>query len=309
MAENEGSGEGTVQQDVETAQRSDSGRRSEPPDQDHADQDRRDQGETEGPMEDELEQAFDRQVEQGVQRLSRSWREILVTGFVAGTDIAFGVIAYVLVMDETGNQLLGAIAFTIGPLALMLGRSELFTEGFLVPVVTVVAKKARPSQLAKLWSGTLVANLVGGWLIMWIIVLAFPALQEQMITSAEHYATAPLSVKTFCLSLLGGMVMTLLTRMQQGTEEMVVRVVASLAASFLLVGLELFHAVLNSLLIFGALHTGEAGFGYSDWLVFFSYSLVGNIVGGLALVTLLRLVRSKDKLQDERREEEAAGRG
>ena len=150
-------------------------------------------------MEDELEQAFDRQVEQGVQRLSRSWREILATGFVAGTDIAFGVIAFVLVMDETGNQLLGAIAFTIGPLALMLGRSELFTEGFLVPVVTVVAKKARPAQLAKLWSGTLVANLVGGWLIMWLIVLAFPALHEQMISSAEHYATAPLSVETFCL--------------------------------------------------------------------------------------------------------------
>lgn len=308
MAENEGSGEGTVQEDVEQSRRTGSDRRSEAPDQDHADQDRRDQGETEGPMEDELEQAFDRQVEQGVQRLSRSWREILATGFVAGTDIAFGVIAYVLVMDETGNQLLGAIAFAIGPLALMLGRSELFTEGFLVPVVTVVAKKARPAQLAKLWSGTLVANLVGGWLIMWVIVLAFPALQEQMIVSAEHYATAPLSVETFCLSLLGGMVMTLLTRMQQGTEEMVVRVVASLAASFLLVGLELFHAVLNSLLIFGALHTGEAGFGYGDWLVFFSYSLVGNVVGGLGLVTLLRLVRSKDKLQDERREEEAAGR-
>ena len=38
--------------------------------------------------------------------------------------------------------------------------------------------------------------------------------------------------------------------------------------------------------------------------MFFSYSLVGNIVGGLGLVTLLRLVRSKDKLQDERRQED-----
>ncbi len=299
MAENEGSGEGTVQEDVAQGERSG----DSPGQPDNADQSRREQGETEGPMEDELEHAFDRQVEQGVQRLSRSWREILVTGFVAGTDIAFGVIAYVLVMDETGNQLLGAIAFTIGPLALMLGRSELFTEGFLVPVLTVAAKKARPAQLARLWSGTLVANLVGGWLIMWLIVLAFPALQEQMVESAGHYATAPLSVETFCLSLLGGMVMTLLTRMQQGTEEMVVRVVASLAATFLLVGLELFHAVLNSLLIFGALHTGEAGFGYGDWLVFFSYSVVGNVVGGLGLVTLLRLVRSKDKLQDERQQQ------
>lgn len=272
---------------------------------DHADEDRRARGDSDGPMEDELEQAFDRQVEQGVQRLGRTWREILATGFVAGTDIAFGVVAYVLVVQETGDQLLGALAFTIGPLALMLGRSELFTEGFLVPVVTVAAKKARPVQLARLWSGTLVANLVGGWLIMWVLVLALPGLAQTMVSSAEHYATAPLSVETFCLSLLGGMVMTLLTRMQQGTEDMVVRVVASFAAAFLLVGLQLFHSVLNSLLVFGALHTGDAPFGYGDWLVFFSYSLVGNVIGGLGLVTLLRLVRSKDKLVDERRQEES----
>ena len=78
------------------------------------------------------------------------------------------------------------------------------------------------------------------------------------------------------------------------------KIVAAIAGAFLLAGLEMFHSILDSLLIFAALHTGEASFGYLDWLRFFSYTTAGNMVGGLVLVTLLRLVRSKELLVDER---------
>ena len=50
----------------------------------------------------------------------------------------------------------------------------------------------------------------------------------------------------------------------------------------------------------GTLSTGDAPFGYADWLQWFGYTIVGNMVGGLLLVTLLRLLRSKDRLQEER---------
>ncbi len=131
-------------------------------------------GESDSPIEDELEAAFNRMVDEGSQRLHRSWREVLVTGFFGGTEVAIGVLAYLSVLHETHNQLLAGLAFSIGFLALLLGRSELFTEGFLVPVTTVAAKRASVAQLAKLWSGTLVANLVGGWVIMALIIAAFP---------------------------------------------------------------------------------------------------------------------------------------
>jgi formate/nitrite transporter FocA (FNT family) len=270
--------------------------------QDHATDERRSLGETEGPMEDVLERSFDRQVQEGTQRLSRPWREVLVTGFVGGTEVAVGVLAMLVVVHETGSQLLGGLAFSIGFVALLLGRTELFTEGFLVPVVTVAAKRAKPRQLAKLWSGTLVANLVGGWLIMWLVVWGYPSLHGQLVESGTHFATAPLNSETIALSVLGGAVMTLLTRMQHGTEDMTAKIVAAVAAAFLLAGGEMFHSILDSLLIFGALHTGDATFGYGDWLGFLVLTLVGNVVGGLGLVTVLRLVRSKERLADERSE-------
>src|SRR3954452_21027522 len=160
---------------------------------DHATDDRRALGETEGPMEDALEESFTRQVVEGTQRLSRPWREVLVTGFVGGTEVAIGVLAFLAVLHETGSHLLGGLAFSAGFLALLLGRSELFTEGFLVPVVTVAAKRATLKQLLKLWSGTRVANLVGGWLIMWLVVLAFPSLPGVLVESGTPFATASVS--------------------------------------------------------------------------------------------------------------------
>jgi formate-nitrite transporter family protein len=271
----------------------------------HAEENPRSRGNTDGPMEDALEASFDRQIDEGVQRLGRPWREVLATGFFGGTEVAVGVLALVAVVHETGNQLLGGLAFSIGFLALLLGRSELFTEGFLIPVVTVVSKRAKVGQLARLWGGTLVANLVGGWLIMWLIVLAFPSLHKELVTAGEHFATAPLSAETFSLAVIAGMLITLMTRMQQGTDEMIGKIMAAIAVAFLLAGLEMFHSILDSLLIFGALHTGQADFGYLDWMYFFSYTTVGNVVGGLGLVTLLRLVRSKERVADERHDAEA----
>jgi formate-nitrite transporter family protein len=266
----------------------------------------RELGGSDSPIEDELEDAFSRMIDEGTQRLHRTWREVLATGFFGGTEVAMGVLAYLSVLAVTHDPLLAGLAFSIGFLALLLGRSELFTEGFLVPVTTVAAKRASVRQLLKLWSGTLIANLVGGWVLMWLIMTAFPKLHAQAVESATHYVHAPLNAETLTLALLGGMAITLMTRMQHGTDSMFGKIAAAVAGAFLLAGLQMFHSILDSLLMFGALSTGAAPFGYLDWLRWFGYTLPANVVGGLVLVTLLRLVRSKDRILEERDDAETA---
>ncbi|RDH79540.1 formate/nitrite transporter family protein [Mycolicibacterium moriokaense] len=260
----------------------------------------RELGDSDSPIEDELEDAFQRMMAEGTQRLHRPWREVLTTGFFGGTEVAMGVLAYLSVLNATHDPLVAGLAFSIGFLALLLGRSELFTEGFLVPVTTVVAKRASVGQLAKLWSGTLAANLVGGWVIMWLVMTAFPKLRHQTVESARHFIEAPLSPETLSLAVLGGMVITLMTRMQHGTDSVPGKIAAAVAGAFLLAGLQMFHSILDSLLIFGALISGATPFGYLDWLAWFGYTLAANVVGGLVLVTLLRLLRSKERLREER---------
>jgi formate/nitrite transporter FocA (FNT family) len=257
-------------------------------------------GDTDAPAEDELAQAFGTIVSEGAQRLHRTWREVLATGFAGGLEVAVGVLALLAVLAATGSHLLAGLAFSSGFIALMLARSELFTEGFLVPVTAVFAGRASTAQLAKLWIGTLVANLVGGWLVMWLVVHGFPELTDTAIESATHFVDAPLNLQSACLAFLGGSVITLMTRMQHGAHSEGGKIVASVVGGFLLAGLLLFHSILDSLLIFGALHAG-APFGYGDWLAWFWYTALLNMAGGLLVVTFLRLVRSKELIEQERR--------
>jgi formate/nitrite transporter FocA (FNT family) len=264
---------------------------------------RQELGDSEGPTEDQLQEAFDTIVSEGAQRLHRSWREVLTTGLAGGLEIGIGVVLLFAVYAETGSHLLAGLAFGVGFVALMLARSELFTEGFLVPVTAVVAGRASPAQLGKLWSGTLLGNLIGGWALMWLVVQALPDLRATAIESATTFVTAPLDLESASLAFLAGIAITLMTRMQHGTTSDPAKIVAAFAGGLVLAGLQLFHSILDSLVIFAALHAG-APFGYGDWLAWFWYTTLLNMAGGLLVVTLLRLVRSKDMIKQER---EAAG--
>jgi len=262
---------------------------------------RQELGDSEGATEDELQEAFDTIVSEGAQRLHRTWREVLTTGLAGGIEVATGVLLLFAVYAETGSHLLAGLAFSVGFIALVLARSELFTEGFLVPVTAVVAGRADGAQLGKLWAGTLVGNLVGGWLFMWLVVQAFPDLRATAIESGTHFVDSPLSLQSASLAFLAGIAITLMTRMQHGTTSDVAKIVAAVAGALVLAGLQLYHSILDSLIIFAALHAG-APFGYGDWLSWFWYTTLLNMAGGLLVVTLLRLVRSKQMIEQERAE-------
>ncbi|MGT2425813.1 formate/nitrite transporter family protein [Amnibacterium kyonggiense] len=95
------------------------------------------------------------------------------------------------------------------------------------------------------------------------------------------------------------MAITLMTRMQHGTDSDVAKIAASVVGGLLLAGLQLMHSVLDSLLIFGAITLGRADLG--EWVRWFVPTVLLNVVGGVLLVTLLRLVRSKELIADARR--------
>ena len=264
------------------------------------DERRRQLGDTDAPVEEEIVESFDRIVEEGAERLARSWMTILITGTFGGLEIGLGVMAFLAVLHETQSHLLAGLAFGIGFIALLLAKSELFTEGFLVPITAVAAKEASFGQLMKLWGGTLVMNLAGGWLFMLMVVQAFPQWKPELADAALHFVEAGFTWQSICLAVLAGSTITLMTRMQQGTDSDTAKIVAAMAGGFLLAGLQLFHSILDSLLIFGAIHAGVA-VNYADWFGWFGYTLVFNMLGGLLLVTALRLLRNKDLIAERRR--------
>lgn len=253
-----------------------------------------------GPGEQRVANALDRIVAEGAPRLRRGWPALIATSALGGIDVGVGILALLAVRQQTGSDLLAGLAFSVGLIALLLGHSELFTEGFLVPVATVVAGQATVRQLMRLWGTVLVMNLIGGWVFTWLVMRAYPELDAVAISTGAHYVNGGFTLRTFCLTLLAGGVITLMTRMHHGTTSVPAKIVASVAAGFVLAGLRLWHSVLDSLLAFAGLHTGHAPYGYLDWLAWLGWAVLGNVVGGLGLTTLLRLIRSTPLLAEHR---------
>lgn len=248
--------------------------------------------------EQEVEDTLQRTVEEGKRRLDRSWAPLIATGLVGGIDVGTGVLALLVVESETGNKLLAGLAFSIGFIALAMARSELFTEDFLVPVGTVIARQATLRQLARLWTVTAGGNLIGGWVVTGLIIAGFPSVKKTAADAGAYYIGLGIGWRSFALALLGGAVITLMTWMQHATESLGTKLVPAVSTGFLLAGLQLNHAIVASLIIFAGLHTHMTSYGYLDWAGAAGWAALGNMVGGIALVTLLRLLQVPHKIKE-----------
>ncbi|WP_372729217.1 formate/nitrite transporter family protein [Nocardioides sp.] len=249
--------------------------------------------------EPEIEDAFDRLVDEGRERLERPLEAMVATGTLGGIDVGTGVLAFLVVKHHTDSTLLAGLAFSVGFVALLLARSELFTENFLVPVTAVVARSGTLLGLGRLWIVTLLTNLVGGALMMWILMTARPDLHGTAIEIGTHYAELGVSLETLMLAVLAGAVITLMTRMQHATDSLGIQLVPAILFGALLAGGELFHCILDSLFIFAAMMAG-ADISAGAWLVALGWSLLGNVIGGIGLVTMLRLLRVRERVREAR---------
>lgn len=272
------------------------------PDNENLEEKRKELGRTDEPLEDELVEEFNNTVTEGAERLTRTWRALIVTGLFGGIDVGVGILAYLAVKEATGSDLLAGAAFGFGLLALQLAHSELFTENFLVPIYAVVSRHSTWLQLGRFWVVTLLANLLGGWLFTWSVVVAFPQFNDVLEESAIKYLEGGLTPESAALALLAGSTITLGTRMSQGSSSEVVHTFIALIDGLLVVGLGMLHGALNSAIIFGAMHAG-AEISYTEWLLWMLWVIPLNMAGGIVVITLPRLVRTLELIKKERAEQ------
>src|SRR5918912_2335467 len=125
----------------------------------------------------EPEEIFARTREEGKRRLGRPLLELASTALVAGVDVVFGIIALgtasALVAHRAGTEaghLAGSIAFGLAFVFIVVGRSELFTENFLVPLAALRRDdRTLWLKLAELWTVSPVVNILMGALLLLIV--------------------------------------------------------------------------------------------------------------------------------------------
>lgn len=118
---------------------------------------------------------------------------------------------------------------------------------------------------------------------------AFPSMRHVASGVADNHALG-FPWQAFALAVLGGMLITVMTSMQLATESDGVRLAPAVIVGVIPSIGHVNHAVVASLACFAALVAG-ASFGYADWLDMLGLAIDGSVVGGLSLVTLLRLLQ------------------
>jgi formate/nitrite transporter FocA (FNT family) len=248
--------------------------------------------------------------EEGQRRLSRGPVGLAATGFVGGVDVMLGVMALTVVsgalavsLPEEIAHVGGSLVFGIGLVLLVVGRSELFTENFLVPIAGVIRGRSGPTDVLRLWGATMLANLVGLLIVAAILTRAGLVPPEALDAAgklADTFAKRDI-VAASLSAIVAGTIMTLLTWLTHAAEGDSARVLIAMLIGFLLAVPSLNHAVVS---------VGEMGFGlfagttekatWTDLAQNFPVAVVGNLLGGLAFVTLARALQVRGEPADDK---------
>lgn len=246
----------------------------------------------------------------GAKRLRRPLMGDAITAFTGGMSVSFGAIAMVMAAAAMGGGidspstalLVGALVFPVGFLILLVGKTELFTENFLLPVAAVLKGRGDLRQLGLLWGATLSFNLLGALVFAVLIsrnhVLS-PAPAEEMIALATHSINYGLWT-AFIKALFAGWLMTTLTWLLVAAVGFGPRIAVIWAIGTLIVLGQFNHVIISAAEIFIAMFLG-AEITIGEWVTRnFLPALIGNIFGGLVFETMLQYVQSRyDEPQEE----------
>src|SRR5918911_4358384 len=194
----------------------------------------------------EPRQIAQRASEVGEERLDRSNLDILVTAFIGGAEVSLGGLAAMTIVGSVMEAVpglglypalaLGGLAFPIGFLFVIIGRSELFTENFLIPVVSVFKGERQPGSLASLWLLSWLGNVLG-CAAMSLLLSAPDAIGEPIKAGFAAYTEYKLGVPllgVFVSAVLAGGVMTALTWVLLAIQHPVGRIMAIGTAGYVL---------------------------------------------------------------------------
>ncbi|MEZ5235198.1 MAG: formate/nitrite transporter family protein [Acidimicrobiales bacterium] len=158
-------------------------------------------------------------------------------------------------------------------------------------MTTLIAGRATPRSLVRLWLGTFAANVAGGTILVALVVIALPGVHPVARQLGSVTPLLGINARSFAAAMLGGVLLTLFTWVERSTTNVPAKLVAAMSTGFLVVAAPLNHSVVGSLEMAGGLLVGDAGYGPADAAGAVGWAALGNSVGGLLLVTVLRLVQ------------------
>lgn len=249
-----------------------------------------------------LEQITEEQIEDGTEEHRRSGRSLFFSAFTAGMDLGFSLLIMAVLytmfepkVSKEVMQVIMAVAYPVGFLFVVLGGSALFTEHTTLAVFPVLDGKETIKSLAKTWGIIYSGNIIGGFVIGAIIVWLGPQLNILSHHALEEIALHLMEIEGFIIlgsGLLAGWLMGLLSWLVTSSQETISRIfIVFLITSAIGIG-SLHHCIVGSTEMFaGAIVSDQIGI--LDYLTTQFWATLGNIIGGVFFVSILKFQASQ----------------
>ena len=256
-------------------------------------------------LDHEPQQIAERAADVGEHRLDRSRFDVLITGAIGGVEVSIGGLAAMAVVGSLHEAVpgmplyarlaVGGLVFPIGFLFVIMGRSELFTENFLIPVVAVLGRQRSVASLLRIWTMSWAGNVIGCAAIA--ALLSVPhAVGDPIVAGYREYTAYKLAVPgtgTFVSAVLAGLIMTVLTWLMVAIRHPVAKCVAIFAAGYVIFASNVSHAIVGAAILFaGFVHAQHTATDVAGWL---GLATAGNLLGGIGFVTLFRIAQAREK--------------
>jgi formate/nitrite transporter FocA (FNT family) len=232
------------------------------------------------------------------QELKRSSVSLAISGFAGGTFMGLSALGTAMALSYLGVQAGGKadvgwvhfvsrMFYPIGFIVVIVGRSQLFTENTLYPVALVLAERRQLWNTLRLWGVVLPANMLGALAFAGLASLT-PALGSpvlQQIIELGVSAAAKPTPEVFWSGVVGGWLIATAAWLVSGSHSITGSVMIIWLLTFL-VGLGDFaHCIATSGEVLAAVLSGHLGWAaYPHW---FWAAVLGNICGGVGMVTLI----------------------
>ncbi len=242
---------------------------------------------------------------EGEEELNRSAAAVGFSGFAAGLSLGFSFLSLAFLRsalpDAPWRPLVTGFGYTVGFLLVVLARQELFTESTLTAVLPLLVRRDRRTLLALLrfWAVVLAGNLAGTFVFAALISLpdVFPAPVTQALVDVGAEAVAGAFWPTVFKSLLAGWLIALMVWMLPAARS--ARILVIIILTYVVSIGHLSHIIAGSVEAAFYWFFGHGSIG--DYVLrFLIPTLLGNTLGGVALVALLNHAPLAPELQAER---------
>ena len=183
-----------------------------------------------------------------------------------------------------------AFVYPIGFIMVILGQSILFTEQTSLLTLPVLNNKRSIKSLLKIWGTVIAGNLLGGYIIAFILIWIGPKLHifdHASIEEVAEHVTDYSSMVIFVSAILAGWLMGILSWLITSSRDTMSRIfiIYIITATMSFTGLH--HSIIGSIEVFSGMIISSK-IEILDYLKFQGCALLGNSIGGGVFVALLK---------------------